>query len=324
MEADLRERMDRLAHVLEGSKSRTEDDVQYMVKWVEKIAKGSHRINKYRYRSRSKVTSRGDLAQILTRVTPYVKVIDTVGNKENLFNRERIHEGLRQVVEATRTSPICWDSQFVNPVAIVSRGLSVSFCEGSVVTLCCNSCKKTVSLDLCDMDLNEQYACRLKDVHSHQCVWSYMSVPLDMVYHLNANTVMYEITRIKQTLDKISSVEYYKSWKLQFVLPEKIQKIAQWFGFSPSDNLAVIYVLLCGYEPAGSPEEEILECVGSYIKTGLSQVLQDADYVGHPRWSCYYDKDRILDLMYETLIRGTEDSSISSRLSRLRDIVTKW
>lgn len=325
MDTKLKERVDQLSRYLDGE-DRIKVD-KYMTRWIEKMSRASSRVNKYRYKTR---TVRLDSAKFS--VAPYERVLDTLGESYkgiDVFNRDEFHRALERMVQTTKTEAIFWDSQYVNPITILAHGLRIEFCDGSVVTLKCDSCKETLSLDLSDSEFNQQYASHLLTMHKSVCFWHTSSVPLDIVYYVNKSSVIYEIERIKIQWARYSGLsDRFKSWQLGFPLPEKIKLLCGWFGYQSlqSSDIALLYVLLRGYAPVDGQSETdfgILQCVGSYLTVDVKQVLCNSDFNGHPKWSSHYDQDTILDLLYDTLIE-IPDESMQGRISRLKRIITKW
>ncbi|CDO93474.1 unnamed protein product [Kluyveromyces dobzhanskii CBS 2104] len=334
MDTALQERVDRLGRVL-GGEERNRDD-KFMARWTEKLSRMSSRVSKYRYRTRT-VPAR--FAQSLKlSLKPYERVVDTLDASYrgiDVFSRDEFHKALEETVRKTRLEPVCWDSKYVNPVTIVSHGLCVDCCDGSVVTLACKSCQGTLSMDLSDSDLNEQYEPHLRSMHGPQCFWRQdFSVPLELVYYVNKTTVIYEIERIRSQWAKFNdSKSRFESSELnlKFDVPRKMVEMAEWFSQKKElerGEMALLYVLLRGYAPVETgPDSEvsvaILQCVGSYVTAVAEQVVADAEFNVHPNWSSHYDQDLILDLIYDTLIE-TPGDSVQDRMSRLRRIVSQW
>ena len=257
----------------------------------------------------------------LKMVAGYEKTVDALGKEYRgveLFSRDHFLKSLRAFVDATRLEPLCWDSRWINPVQIVSHGLRYALCEDTVVTLRCDQCEQTLSLDLVDSQWNESYAKHLAAMHTRACPWAHRQIPLDLVYAVNSFTIGFEIDEIRKQLSVFKN--------LQITAPadvcDKIRELSH--AFEAEVNLGLFYILVKGYFVCGDNGDGdiALQSRGSFINASLDDVLHDPEFNGHPNWSSHYDQEHVMHLLFQTMFHGSGDLEVNDRLAYLRKLIS--
>lgn len=234
-----------------------------------------------------------------------------------LHNLKKFLKCIEDIVKHTKYSGIEWDSKWINPVTIASKGWTVLNVIKSILTLKCTSCRGVWSFDTYESSssLNERYYSYLSKEHDDLCLWKKHQVNLEQYYYLNESNLYMDIERISNELKKdiINS-------NLKFEISETVKSISI-FLEATHLKLPLLAILLLGYQIIN---EDFVSCTRCFHMTFITKI-KDKSYNGHTTWCRYNNNDILSDLLCEFYLKyesKIKNESLNARLIRLQEIIS--